>query len=616
MIGKKRKREFYLDEYNNILFITFIMCNILLFILSYFVKLNLIVSIVANILTISGSLGIFFYNNKKNEKTENIKEELKEIYVERKNWFNEIINKKGIVFLTGESGIGKTYLLNQLMENFDEKHISYDFEENNYFFDLKLDKMYDKEYIILDQFERALSFDNILRNIEIIKSLVEKKIIISIRKEYVGDVYKLFEFDDTIHFVWLDYRKEELVTIEDYLQDLARETKNNLKEHSLYSKILSDAEVNKISLIQLSYLGREIQCMEEDYVEDRLKEYTYDYDNVIKVIKDYLKVQLDSYEFSEIAYVILYLLCQDHKGQYINEFKDFQNIAIESETKVTKTVKFLREQGWIKKVKDNENKRSELTEHYEISHDYFMKLFEKLCMEQIEPNIRNNVKYYNVNCQDYRGSKVGERGTWKIYINKVCQSFLKTKNKNYLNIGLYLMMSFIMFANLHILTQSSYENQTYWMLVAINLMVGESIYYVYNYYYHFLSIYKWHYFIGVFIGTISCIMSFVFMNYWAISLGIEVCVVGIIMGCICRNIRTEEKSFFKARCYVFFGIGFIIIILGIVFPVYTQGKIILTCPLFALYGIYMLMGILSHINRNYIHAIVGKTLYGGRRMKI
>ena len=576
MIGKKRKREFYLDEYNNILFITFIMCNILLFILSYFVKLNLIVSIVANILTISGSLGIFFYNNKKNEKTENIKEELKEIYVERKNWFNEIINKKGIVFLTGESGIGKTYLLNQLMENFDEKHISYDFEENNYFFDLKLDKMYDKEYIILDQFERALSFDNILRNIEIIKSLVEKKIIISIRKEYVGDVYKLFEFDDTIHFVWLDYRKEELVTIEDYLQDLARETKNNLKEHSLYSKILSDAEVNKISLIQLSYLGREIQCMEEDYVEDRLKEYTYDYDNVIKVIKDYLKVQLDSYEFSEIAYVILYLLCQDHKGQYINEFKDFQNIAIESETKVTKTVKFLREQGWIKKVKDNENKRSELTEHYEISHDYFMKLFEKLCMEQIEPNIRNNVKYYNVNCQDYRGSKVGERGTWKIYINKVCQSFLKTKNKNYLNIGLYLMMSFIMFANLHILTQSSYENQTYWMLVAINLMVGESIYYVYNYYYHFLSIYKWHYFIGVFIGTISCIMSFVFMNYWAISLGIEVCVVGIIMGCICRNIRTEEKSFFKARCYVFFGIGFIIIILGIVFPVYTQGKIILT----------------------------------------
>ncbi len=229
MIGKKRKREFYLDEYNNILFITFIMCNILLFILSYFVKLNLIVSIVANILTISGSLGIFFYNNKKNEKTENIKEELKEIYVERKNWFNEIINKKGIVFLTGESGIGKTYLLNQLMENFDEKHISYDFEENNYFFDLKLDKMYDKEYIILDQFERALSFDNILRNIEIIKSLVEKKIIISIRKEYVGDVYKLFEFDDTIHFVWLDYRKEELVTIEDYLQDLARETKNNLR---------------------------------------------------------------------------------------------------------------------------------------------------------------------------------------------------------------------------------------------------------------------------------------------------------------------------------------------------------------------------------------------------
>lgn len=60
----------------------------------------------------------------------------------------------------------------------------------------------------------------------------------------------------------------------------------------------------------------------------------------------------------------------------------------------------------------------------------------------------------------------------------------------------------------------------------------------------------------------------------------------------------------------------IIVILGFVFPIYTRDSIILACPLFGLYGIYMLMGIVNHINRNYIHAIVGKTLYGGRRMKI
>ena len=612
MTWKKLRRQFYLDKNNNIVFIAFILCNILLFILSYFVKLNSTISILANILTIASSFGFSICLNRKSNNIPKVKENLKEIYIERKNWFDEIIDKDGIVFLTGESGIGKTYLLNQLMVYFDINHISYDYEENNYFFDLRPDKMYNKEYIILDQFERALSFDNILQNIKILKSLTGKSIIISIRKEYVGDVYKLFGFDDTIHFVWLDYSKEELVAIEDYLQILARDTQRNLREHSLYSKILKDAEANKISLIQLSYLGKEIQCMEEDYVEEQLEKNTYDYDNVIK---NYLKVQLEDYEFSEIAYVILFLLCQDHKGQYINEIKDFQNISIECDDKVCNAVKFLREQGWIKKVKDNENKRSELTEQYEISHDYFIQLFEKLCMEQIEPNIRNNVKYYNVNCQVQRG-KIDEKGSWKKYTNKVCQIFLEAKNKKYLNIGLYFMMIFIMFVNLLSLTNGVNEDRTYWMHVAINLMVGESVYYMYNYYYHFLSIYKWRYFIGVFVGVISCIIPFVFMDYWAVSLGIEVCVVGIIMGCICFNIREEEKSFFRTRCAVFSGIGLIIILVGIVFPKYTHDNIVLACPLFGLYGIYMLMGILTHINRNYIHAIVGKTLYGGRRMKI
>ena len=242
MTWKKLRRQFYLDKNNNIVFIAFILCNILLFILSYFVKLNSTISILANILTIASSFGFSICLNRKSNNIPKVKENLKEIYIERKNWFDEIIDKDGIVFLTGESGIGKTYLLNQLMVYFDINHISYDYEENNYFFDLRPDKMYNKEYIILDQFERALSFDNILQNIKILKSLTGKNIIISIRKEYVGDVYKLFGFDDTIHFVWLDYSKEELVAIEDYLQILARDTQRNLREHSLYSKILKDAK--------------------------------------------------------------------------------------------------------------------------------------------------------------------------------------------------------------------------------------------------------------------------------------------------------------------------------------------------------------------------------------
>lgn len=603
-MDKKLVRKYYLNQKNNAIIISFVICNIVLCVLDYFMKLNSLIAIIANVLTIACSIGIIKENRVNIEGK--VKRELNEIYIERNNWFDEIISAKGIVFLTGESGIGKTYLLNQLMREFDIEHISYDYEENNYFFDLDLSRMKSKDYIILDQFERALSFNNILDNIRIIKKLEGKKIIVSIRKEYIGDVYKLFDFNENIQFVWLDYKDEELITIKNYLQELARLTKYNLMEHSLYSRILLDAETNNISLIQLSYLGKEIQYMEEDYVQDKLEEYEYDYD---RVLSDYLNIQLNKYEYSEIAYIILYLLCQDHKGQYINDIKDFQNVTIESEDTLCEIIDFLCKQGWIKKLKDNENKRTELTEHYEISHDYFMFLFDKLCMENISSDIRNNVEYYNINCQNKRGL-VEDRHSLKTNTNKICKSFLDINNKKYLNLGLYVMLVSILCGNIHILLENSQDVHVYWMLAAIDFVVGESIFYVYNYYYHFISVFKTRYSIGVFVGIISCVLPFFLMDYWAVSLGVEISVVGSIMGVISKNIRKEERGFFKTRCYVFIGIGLVVIVLGLFFPIYTQDKMLLTCPLFVLYGVYMFMGILGHINKNYILAIVGKALYG------
>lgn len=506
MIERKIMDKFYLNNSHNIVFIFCIVCNIALCILSHYIKLNYMISIIANIITIVTSLGISFGYNTSHIK-EPDKKELKEIDVARKSWFNEVAATNGVVFLTGESGIGKTYLLNQLMSEFDKRNISYDYEENNYFFDLQSNKMHDKEYIILDQFERALSFDNIFDNINIIKGLENKKIIISIRKEYIGEIYKLFDFDESIRFVWLEYRKEELDDIEEYLQKLARGTKQSLKEHSLYSRILEDAKLNQISLIQLSCLGRQIQFMDEDYVGAKMEEYAYDYD---QVITDYLTIQLDKYKYSKVAYIIMYLLCQDHNGQYINDMKDFQNVILESEDRIYETVNYLREQKWIKKVKENEEVRSEFTENYEISHDYFMMLFEKICMKQIESDIRNNIKYYSVNCQNDRRN-IEERGTCKTYTNNLCKEFLEPLNKTYLNVGLYIMMIFIVFDNIYTLVK---EPQAYWMLAAINLMVGESVFYVYNYYYNFISIYKLRYIIGVIIGAISCILPYVLITYW------------------------------------------------------------------------------------------------------
>lgn len=179
--------------------------------------------------------------------------------------------------------------------------------------------------------------------------------------------------------MWLNFKEKEIDIILDHLQILARDTTENIEEHILYSKILDDIKENKISLIQLSCLEKEIQDKNENYVQRSLKRYNYDYDNVIK---DYLKVQLDSYIYSDIAYMLLYLLCQDSKAQYINDRRDFQNVTLEQDSIIENTVQFLYEHEWIKKVKDNEQKRKGQIDHFEISHDYFIKQFDKLCLEK------------------------------------------------------------------------------------------------------------------------------------------------------------------------------------------------------------------------------------------
>lgn len=611
-------RKHYLDVKNNTIFVAIILGNILLCFYFYFFELvNMQISIIVNLLSVAGALGISFSLHQSEVDKNDVskfadKEALQEIDIRRDNWFKEITEIEGITLLTGKSGIGKSYLLEQLMRSFAQKNISYTYKENNYFFDLKYDEMLEYEYIILDQFERALPFKNISRTIQLLKGFGKKKVIISVREERVGEVYNLFGFDKSINIVWLDYKEKELRDIEDYLQKLFRGTTDDMKEHFLYSWILQDAENKRISLIQLSLLGKEIQYMEENYVAEQMIQYAHDYDNVIK---NFLQTLLDDYKYSSIAYMILYLLCQDQKNQYINEMIDFQNVTIEPEWKVRETVDFLKKHNWIKKVKENENVRSELTEQYELSHDYFYELFNRLCTERIDSELRNNAKYYSANCQRLRKEKE-EPDSWKSYTNKMCLNFMNVHNKRWYNIILYIMEFCIIGFNAYILAKNSENRDICWKLILIDIVVGESVYYMYNYYYSFLSIYQNHYIIGAIIGCVSCILPFTLMDYWAVSLGIEICVVGIIMGFLWCRVRDREKPFFKARLFNFLFIGFIVALLGFFYKYYTNGNIILALPLFGLYGGYMLMGIINHINRDYMFAIVGKVLYGGRRMKI
>lgn len=226
--------------------------------LCYIKELNYYVQLSASVVSVMSFCGLTLYS-KQTAQNVGEKNKIEEIYIARNSWFSEIFEKQGIIVLTGASGIGKTCLLNQLLQELDKKYMEYYYENGNYFWSLSEQEIFDKEYVILDQFERALTFDNIIENIQTIKKLNEQKVIISVRKEYLGDVYKLFGFDPILQTVWLEYRENEIKKIEKYLQKLTLETNKTLNSHSFYSPIIEDVRNGSLSMIQLSCLVREIQ---------------------------------------------------------------------------------------------------------------------------------------------------------------------------------------------------------------------------------------------------------------------------------------------------------------------------------------------------------------------
>lgn len=636
-------KKFYLNEKMNRFIVITVIYSIVVCGLTYFVHVNdnflIVLELLGVIVTFTGvSLLNFLFDKKKKEGNIESKQ-LEEIQVNRKLRLAEITGKEGITLLTGASGIGKSCLLDQMKNFFDAKNISYFYKENNYFDDIDDEELEKKEYIILDQFERALWQKNIGRNIEVIKQFSNKKIIISVRREYLGEVYNLFDFDKKIHLVWLDYNESELIEIKKFLLKVAccsAEDLEDVENDSIYSKMFQDAKAEKVSLIQISNICKVIQHMEEEYVEEAWETY-HNYD---EIIKDYLKLQINNYKFADITYVILYLLCIDNRNEYINGPKDFQNVALCSQEDVEETVIFLKEQNWIKEVKDTQEKRSDWIEQYEISHDYFQLLLKDVCRRHLDNDIAKNIEAYNGECQNKRG-KIEKSDSVKNRINKICKEFIEGENRKYLNWFLVVLICIVICENIRLLCSDGFVmSGKCWMLAGINLVVGESIYYIYNYYYQFMRIFKKRYVSGVIMGFFASIIPYTIMDYWSTLLGVEILVMGIIMGRIKKKVRENEKNFFQARYYIFSLIGIIVIVLGLFFPIYvgTDNKFISSfflfrickedcsvfstdriwrsIPLFTLYAGYMAMGIIGHINRTYIHAMLGKVLYGGKGVDV
>lgn len=428
----------------------------------------------------------------------------------------------------------------------------------------------------------------------------------------MGDIYRAFGFDKEINIEWLNYDNAEIKEIKEYLQNVVGHSNAENEKFELYNAIIKDLSQNRITFIQLSYvcksiLGNEraINSVNKQWI--KVKDY-----NVL--VSSFLEMQIDDFVYKDLAYNILYLMCQDKKGLYINRIADFQNVSMQSSENIKNTIQFLNNQKLIKKVKTSENIRPMETEEYEISHDYLLDLLENLCINKIDANIRNNIEFYNKNYQTKRDEYKAEKEFCKEKINDKYYNFFQPKSKIYVNVLLYVMIIGVSLLNSYILMENM-ESSSCLILAGVNIMVGESIYYIYNYYYQFMRIFGLSYIISILFGMVCCWSAYIFTDYWALCLGAEILLMGTLMLFVNRKVRKSERKFFLTRFQTFTAIGIITIVLGVCFPLYVNGKIMLALPLFILYGGYMILGIIGHINKTYILALMGKTLLIGKELE-
>lgn len=609
------KNKLQLNESINTLIIATTLSNIIFCILASFPNINYYTSLYVNLFSFIGftafGLIIKYFLNKNTNTNSVPPQSTNNSPIPRECHYLSLMDESQIIILYGDSGVGKTKLLEQLISFLESKNIKSDYINNTYYSEKDINSLGSSEYIILDQFEKALYLSNIKRLISILenKHNEKKHIIISIRKEYLADILHLFNTKNVILY-WLDINESEKEHIKIYLSEIACCTLEDIDNKPLYLSLLKNIIDGTLSLIQLDNICKEIQYLGENFVEDKLKHYNNNYDDVIE---DYFKKVLDDYKYSSTAYQILYILCLDPKGLLINSITDFQNICIQSEDIIKEVLEFLKSVNFISTVKSVENKYSDKLEYYEISHDYFFNHLSNICKNKIDEKIKSNIEYYNITIQLQRYQKNGfndHKKEKRQKINQKCIDFLNKQKKNYVDISLIFILIGSIIINIITNSNNPLSINNYLSQACFFLLQGISLFYVYNYFYHFLSIFKYKYSIIMLFVAICSSFPFCFPKLWCVPFGVTIFITGIFMLIISKNIESKEKKFFIDRFCITCAIGFIVTILGFFNYIYTENLFWKALPLYILYICYMIICVAIHINKTYLHAILCKSLYG------
>lgn len=670
-IKKKIRRiskYYYLDNLCNLAIVSVTIFCILLSVIYGFPWLQSFfsnISIVFQVLMIfglsfipTGSILVLLNKEPKTNKTE---VNLYDKEMNRDERLITIKEKTGLFILTGESGCGKSCLLQSLFKNGEESCF---YKDKDYSLPWNEQDYVGKRYVILDQFENALlDFDDEKKKMITGAAANNCLVVLSLKKEVYGDVCKIFSdmidndmFSGRGNVFWLSFDEKESVSLINDMNVSFGKERNNI----LYNDIVTGLERNRITYIQFSFL---LSAVKNFKAKDANKKYLSYNCNFDLLIADYLKSEIEKFEGSQLACQILYLLSLDTKGLYTTGLSDFRNITLESQQEIESALQLLTEYKMISMHHFVGEYGHPDLDQYEISHEYISEIAAIICSERIDANIRRNIEYYHSNIQVKRKDQPSEvfQST-----NMVCEDFSgntisvakedkKIFSVTFIDKALILMLTIIIVLNIALINYYSIipgdgsflhvldgfpsikpfgdGMRSYVVLAMIDMMVGLSIFYMYNYYKQFLRIFSYKpllvekkvavdetkiheskifmipIIVVMFIGCIGCIAAYIFPKYWAIGLGMEFVSNGFLAFLIKRITRESEKEFFSLLSRSVCVSGIVVIAFGIVFSLYGERSFGIAMLLFFLYAMFMVFCITRHINRTNILSLVGRIVF-------
>ena len=380
-----------LDTISNRIIVVFFLLFFALFALAYYMEVDDALELISIPFTLAGVGVVYFVVSKKKKTEGNIgcEYKTKAYLILRESQCEKLKNHSTITILTGESGSGKSVLIRQLYEavNNVENREAVIVINDAYYRNISLETFRKYEYVIFDQFENALKWDNIHQQFEEIIKLKNcgVRVIIVVRKEYLGDVYRLLNGKTRIVYLTNEDIKDEQVVC--LLQEMVQQSDKSVRKEGFTAQIIRDFEIGDLTFIQLHALAA---LLSDDGFE--LVDGEHDYN---QVIKRFIRYEMDKIYDSDAAREILYLLTLGYYGKEQHfSLKDFQNITFMKLDSLERIVEWLVLNEWICESDKTLYKDKKASRRFVISHDYYRDLLWEICIEDIDPEVRSNIDQY------------------------------------------------------------------------------------------------------------------------------------------------------------------------------------------------------------------------------